>query len=146
MFSKNGVPEVLVSDNAVEFHDTTLCQWLKKIGYLPYHPQSNEAAERMVKTIRMGLKAYSPDKGLLSGYLSRILLSNRTIPHAGKSRSPSEMMGSQLRSSLTMSFESGSPLWYCQRPDSKPEPGFTSKAGQNTAIIMRNNFRNIGAL
>ena len=47
-----------------------------------------------------------------------MLLSYRTIPHAGKSRSPSEMMGRQLRSLsclyLTMSFESGSPLWYCQ--------------------------------
>ena len=105
VFSRNGVPDVLVSDNAAEFHDTNLCQWLKKIGYLPYktppyhpppyHPQSNGAAERMVKTIKMGLKAYSPDKGLLSGFLSRMLLSYRTIPHAGKSRSPSEMMGRQ---------------------------------------------------
>ena len=76
----------------------------------------------MVKTIKMGLKAYSPDKDLLSGYLSRMLLNYRKIPHAGKSRSPSEMMERQLRSPLTLSFESGSPLWYRQRPDSKPEP------------------------
>ena len=89
----------------------------------------------------MGLKAYSPDKGLLSRYLGRMLLSYRTLSHAGKSRSPSEMMGRQLRSPLTMSFESGSPLWYCQRPDSKPEPAaFISQAGQNTTIIMRNNL------
>ena len=119
VFSRNGVPDVLVSDNASEFHDTNLWQWLKEIGCLPcktppYHPQSNGAAERMVKTIKMGLKAYSPDKGLLSGYLSRMLLSYRTIPHAGKSRSPSEMMGRQLRSPLTMSFESGSPLWIAE--------------------------------
>ena len=51
------------------------------------------------------------------------------------------MMGRQLRSPLTMSFESGSPLRYCQRPDSKSEPAaFISQAGQNTAIIMRNKW------
>ncbi|XP_065678959.1 uncharacterized protein LOC136093693 [Hydra vulgaris] len=94
----------------------------------------------MVETVKMGLRAYSPDKGLLYGYLSRMYLSYRTIPHAGRSRSPSEMMGRQLRSPLTMSFESGTPLWYRQRPDSKPEPAsFISQAGLNTAIILRNN-------
>nr|XP_047142341.1 uncharacterized protein K02A2.6-like [Hydra vulgaris] len=145
VFSRNGVPEVLVSDNAAEFHDTTLHQWLKKVGCVPYktppyHPQSNGAAERIVETVKMGLRAYSPDKGLLCGYLSRMLLSYRTIPHAGRSRSPSEMMGRQLRSPLTMSFESGTPLWYRQKPDSKPEPAsFISQAGLNTAIILRNN-------
>nr|XP_047146105.1 uncharacterized protein K02A2.6-like [Hydra vulgaris] len=125
VFSRNGVPEVLVSDNAAEFHDTTLHQWLKKVGCVPYktppyHPQSNGAAERMVETVKMGLRAYSPDKGLLCGYLSRMLLTYRTIPHAGRSRSPSEMIGRQLRSPLTTSFESGTPLWYRQKPDSKP--------------------------
>ena len=106
----------------------------------PYHPQSNGAAERMVETVKMGLKAYSPDKGSLCGYLSRMLLSYRTLPHAGRSRSPSEMMGRQLRSPLTMSFESGTPLWYRQKPDSKPElAAFISQAGLNTAIILRNN-------
>nr|XP_047132676.1 uncharacterized protein K02A2.6-like [Hydra vulgaris] len=75
VFSRNGVPEVLVSDNAAEFHDTTLHQWLKKIGCVPYktppyHPQPSGAAERMVETVKMGLRAYSPDKGLLCGYLS----------------------------------------------------------------------------
>ncbi|XP_012562604.1 uncharacterized protein LOC105847529 [Hydra vulgaris] len=124
---ENGVPEVLVSDNVAEFHDTALCQWLKKIGYLPYktppyHPQSNGLAGRMVGTVKMGMKAYSTDKGILIAYLNRILLSYKTIPHAGKSRSPSEMMGRQLRSPLTMSFESGSPLWYRQKPESKPDP------------------------
>ena len=67
VFSRNGVPEVLVSDNAAEFHDTTLCQWVKKIGCLShhiiYHLQPNGAAERKVKSIKIGLKAYSLDKG-----------------------------------------------------------------------------------
>nr|XP_047129472.1 uncharacterized protein K02A2.6-like [Hydra vulgaris] len=145
VFSRNEVLEVLVSENAAEFHDTTLHQWLKKIGCVPYktppyYLQSNGAAERMVETVKMGLRAYSPDKGLLCGYLSRMLLSYRTISHAGRSRSLSEMMGRQLRSPLTMSFESGTPLWYRKRPESKPEPAsFISQAGLNTAIILTNN-------
>ena len=61
--ARDGVPEQLVSDNAPEFHDETLCSWLNRIGCkpvktLPHHHQSNGAAERMVSTIKMGLKAF----------------------------------------------------------------------------------------
>ena len=100
---KNGVPEVLVSDNAAEFHDTTLCQQLKKIVFLPYKTSLYNC--QSYEAVKMGLKAYSTSRGLLSVYLSRMLLSYTTIPHKGKSRSPSEMMASQLRFPLTMSFK-----------------------------------------
>ena len=65
VFSRNGVPRTMVSDNSSEFCDESLCSWLRKIGCKPYktppyHPQSNGAAERMVRTVKLGLKAFEP--------------------------------------------------------------------------------------
>ena len=64
IFSRNGIPKILVFDNAPEFCDEDLNLWLIKIGcksyqMLPYHRQSNGLAKRMVQTVKMGLKACS---------------------------------------------------------------------------------------
>ena len=64
IFSRNGTPKTLASDNAPEFCDEDLNLWLEKIGCKPYktspyHPQSNGLEERMVQTVKMGLKACS---------------------------------------------------------------------------------------
>lgn len=59
IFSRNGVPRTIVSDNAAEFHDETLCAWLRRIGCKPVkippnHPASNGIAERMVQSVKGG--------------------------------------------------------------------------------------------
>ena len=66
IFSRDGLPKTLVSDNAPEICDD-LNLWLEKIGCKPYytlqyHPQSNEMTERMMQTVKMGLKACSQHK------------------------------------------------------------------------------------
>ena len=50
IFSRNGISRVLVSDNAAEFVDRDLCEWLSHVGCQPlktppYHPQSNGQAK-----------------------------------------------------------------------------------------------------
>ena len=67
IFSQNSIPKTLVSDNAPEFCDEDLSVWLEKIGRipyktLPYHLPLNGLAERMVQTIKTGLKACSQQK------------------------------------------------------------------------------------
>ena len=67
IFSRNGIPKTLVSDNAPESCDKNLNLWLEKIGRKsyktrPHHPQSNWLAERMMQTVKMGLKACSQQK------------------------------------------------------------------------------------
>ena len=67
IFSINGIPKTPISDNTSEFCDEDVNLWLEKIGCKPYktppyHPQSNGLAERMVQTVKMGLKACSQQK------------------------------------------------------------------------------------
>ena len=64
IFARNEVPKTIVTNNAPEFCDESLLSWLRKIGCMPYkkpsyHPQSNGIAERMVQTVKMGLKVFS---------------------------------------------------------------------------------------
>lgn len=143
IFSRNGVPKCLVSDNAREFHDELLCSWLLQIGCKPmktppYHPQSNGIAERMVHTVKQGLKAFCPSFGNVDSYLCRMLLSYRSIPHGERRHSPSALMGRQIRSPMTFSFETGDNIWYRKKTTSSPESAvFISQAGSNTAVILK---------
>ena len=95
------MPKTVVSDNAAEFGDLELCKWLRHIGCrplktLPYHPQSSRVAERMVQTVKRGLKAYNGRTTTFESYLAKLLLSYRSIPHAGRPGSLSALMGRQL--------------------------------------------------
>ena len=144
IFSRNGVPKTIVTDNAPEFCDDTLCLWLKQVGCVPYktppyHPQSNGIAERMVQTVKMGLKAFSSFQENIEAYLPRLLLSYRSIPHAGRKQSPSELMGRQIRAPITMSFSTKESVWYKKHKGSDPERAkFLFQKGHNTAILEKN--------
>ena len=101
IFARNGVPKTIVTDNAPEL------SWLRKIGCMlyktsSYHPQSNDITERMVQTVKMSLKAFSPFNQNSEAYILNLLLSYRTVPH-GK-QSPSALMDRQIRAPTTMSF------------------------------------------
>ena len=92
----------------------------------------------MVSTVKMGLKAYISGCTSIKSYLSRLLLSYRSIPHAGKTQSPSALMGRQIRAPITMSFETGEKVWYFGKDKHKAEPAeFIVQAGNNTAIVLR---------
>ena len=52
-FSREGIPQVLVTDNGTHFNASSLQEWLKQIGVTqlfttPRHPKSNGLAERFV--------------------------------------------------------------------------------------------------
>ena len=90
----------------------------------------------MVQTVKKGLKAYAPSKGPFDAYLSRLLLSYRSIPHAACTESPSALMGHQIRSPLTMSFCIDAPIWYVPKSGSEPVKGnFIMQQGSNMALV-----------
>ena len=141
IFLRNGVPKTLVSDNAPEFCEKDLCSWLRKIGCKPYktppyHPQSNGIAERMVRTVKLGLKAFDPSRETIEEFLPKLLMSYRSIPHANRTRSPSALMGRQIRSPITMSFSTNQRMWYKKNKDASTEKAyFIMQKGNNTALV-----------
>ena len=87
MFARYGIPLQLVLDNGPQVVSEQLAQFLalngvQHIRTVPYHPSSNGAAERLVQTVKRGIRA-----GLGSGIsvdqaLHAVLLQLRTAPHA----------------------------------------------------------------
>lgn len=87
MFSRNGVPCKLVSDNgpqfvAEEFRDFMAQNGVKHVRTSPYHPASNGMAERLVQTLKRALMADCKQGIPLEQSLASFLLKYRTTPHA----------------------------------------------------------------
>ena len=76
MFARYGLPEQLVSDNgpqftSAEFESCMKANGVKHIRTSPYHPASNEEAERFVQTFKHSLKTSRNDSGSLDVKLSK---------------------------------------------------------------------------
>ena len=147
IFSRNGVPHVLVSDNASEFCDSNFTDWLQRIGCRslktpPRHPQSNGIAERMVQSIKKASQAWNPGSESYDSFLFRLLLNYRCIPHAGRTQSPAQLMGRQLRNPVTMRTPITSGMWYNPgQAQSQEKVRFLGQKGTNTALIERESGR-----
>ena len=143
IFSRNTIPKTLVSENAPEFCDEDLNSWLEKIGCklyktLLYHPQSNGLVERIVQTVKMGLKSCSQQKEKIEVFLPRLLLSYCTRPYAGRLESLSALMARQIRALLMMLYSTNEKVWYKKNKESNPERAeFIMQKGYNTAIINK---------
>lgn len=108
IFSKFGIPSVLVSDHGVQFTSEGFQQFLKTNGVVhkmgaPYHPATNGQAERYVQTIKQKLKALKCTKSQLNLELCNILLTYRKMIHPSTGKSPSMLVfGRQIRSRLDL--------------------------------------------
>lgn len=107
IFSRFGVPRTIVSDNGTQLSSHDFAEFVanNNIVHLrcaPYHPQSNGAAERAVRTIKDGLRKMR--RGKLEENLIRLLFNYRRTPQkCGKS--PAELLlGYQIRSRLDTCF------------------------------------------
>ncbi|XP_075732178.1 uncharacterized protein K02A2.6 isoform X2 [Rhipicephalus microplus] len=109
MFSRFGVPRTIVSDNGTQFSSQDFATFVAKNNIMhlktaPFHPQSNGAAERAVRTIKDGLRKMR--EGNLEDNLVRLLFNYRRTPQK-TGKSPSELLlGFQLRSRLDACFPS----------------------------------------
>ena len=97
IFSRHGIPEVIMSDNrpqyaSLEFIKFTREYEIRHITNSPRYPQSNEEAERMVRTVKSMLKKNED--------INLGLLAYRNAP-LKNGRSPVELlMGRVLRSRI----------------------------------------------
>ena len=98
IFSRLGIPEVLISDNGPQYASKAMEDFAKSYGFnhitsSPHYPQGNALAERTVKTVKDLLKK-SKDP-----YLALMVYRATPFPWCG--RSPAELlMGRQLRTDL----------------------------------------------
>ena len=148
-FARFGIPTTLVSDNAAEFHDQNWINWLLKLGCKPvktppYHPQSNGLAERMVKTIKTGMKAWNKTDNF-NNFLYRMLLNYRCVPHGDRSASPGELMlGRRIRNPFTLGYNINSEVLYDNNKLDRPEKvTFLGQKGLNTAFVLKSNAETI---
>ena len=92
IFSRYGIPAVVVS---------------KEIGFqhvrtAPFHPVTNEQAERYVQTIKYAL-AKIENTSNIGSELNKILFQYRSMPHAQTAVSPAELfLGRKLRGKLDL--------------------------------------------
>ena len=102
VFSRNGIPNQLRSDNGPQFANAEFQQFASTYGFQhttssPRYPQSNGLVERMVQTIKNIIKKTTASKG----DVNLALLAYRTTPHEATGVSPAQLlMGRKLRTTL----------------------------------------------
>jgi transposase InsO family protein len=109
LFAREGVAQVLVTDNGTHFTQRDLQAWLRSIGChpvytAPRHPQSNGQAENFVKSLKTAVQAASPATyEELQTSADSFLLQYRNAAHATTKKSPALLFkGRHLRSSMAL--------------------------------------------
>ena len=91
----HGIPDIIVSDNgscftSQEFESFCRANGITHIKSAPqYHPASNGLAERMVQTLKQGLKM---GEGTFQEKLQRVLMAYRNTPHTTTGQTPAELL------------------------------------------------------
>ncbi|PIC27952.1 hypothetical protein B9Z55_020036 [Caenorhabditis nigoni] len=109
IFSHNGFPETIVSDNGTQFVSkefSTMCQesGIVHIRSPAFHPQSNGQAERFVDTLKRGLKKLRGEGSVSNETLSEFLLHYRSTPSTALSGlSPAEVhLNRRIRTKMSV--------------------------------------------
>ena len=105
LFSRYGLPEQIVSENEPQFTSEDFAAMkgngVKHIRSAPYHPASNGAVERFIRTFKQAMKAGRNDGWSIQ--LENFLLSYRTTPHTTTNTSPSSLfLGRSIRTRLDL--------------------------------------------
>ena len=144
VFTRFGIPECIVSDNAPEFISKEFLAWIenqgaRKIESPPYFPMANGRAERAVQTIKKGIKCWKLSQCHMEFdvFLQKMLFYHRiSANYYGKS--PAEMVfGRQIRRPIVSTFDQGQSVGY--KPSSNHEltnHQYLMPKGRNTSWIM----------
>ena len=106
IFSRNGVPCVVVSDQRPQFISDLFKQFTKLNGMKhilcpTYSPKSNGLVERFVQTFKNAMKKMSETSSDLDRNLANFLLNYRNTPHSTTGQEPSvRFHGRTLRSRM----------------------------------------------
>ena len=106
-FAREGIPQVLVTDNGSHFTAELLQAWLRSVGCCgvftpPRHPASNGQAENFVRTLKTVIRVSSPnDVEQLQSVINNFLLQYRSAAHAATGKPPALLFkGRNLRTTV----------------------------------------------
>ena len=108
IFSRNGLPEQIVSDNGSQFVSEEFQQFTKLNGIThiksaPYHPATNGLAERFVQRSKQSMRAMKVESSDLHKKLANFILVYHNTPHSITNETPAKLlMGRQLRTLLNL--------------------------------------------
>ena len=112
LFAQFGLPDIIATDNgpcfvSYKFKDFLTMNGIKHWRSSPYHPSSNELAEKAVQIIKQGLKKMN-DESLNDrlARLARLLFNYRMTHQSTTGVSPSELLMGRKLKSLTLLLES----------------------------------------
>ena len=108
MFSKYGIPGQVVSNNGPQFRAEEFAEFMTSLGIkhywsAVYHPATNGAVKRLVKTLKQSLKAAhlagTPSKRARNDFLCKY----RATPHAVTGITPGELfLGRPIQTMLDL--------------------------------------------
>ncbi|XP_062865163.1 uncharacterized protein K02A2.6-like [Trichomycterus rosablanca] len=93
IFSRNGLPEQIVSDNGPQFISEEFKLFMKKNGIkhfksAPHHPATNGLAERFVQTFKRSIKAMEKENISLQHKVDNFLFVYRNAVHSTTNQAP----------------------------------------------------------
>ena len=142
LFARFGIPQQLVSDNGPQFISEEFKQFMsangvKHIKSSPYHPASNGAAERIVQTLKLALKADHKKGVSLDKALANFLLQYRITPHATTGVSPCNlMMNRGLCTRLDLLKPDIATKVHCKQADQKQYSDRTRRPRQFSVMMQ----------
>ena len=97
IFARQGIPEIVKSDNGPPFNGDEFASWAKLVGFqhrkiTPLWPQANGEAERFMRTLAKAVRAAMIEKGSWKQELYTFLRHYRATPHSTTGMSPCEML------------------------------------------------------
>lgn len=108
IFSRNGLPEQIVSDNGPQYTSDEFQLFMKKNGIkhfksAPHHPATNGLAERFVQTFKKSMKAMTKEDISLQHKVDNFLFVYRNSVHATTNQAPAMLfMNRRLRSHIDL--------------------------------------------
>ena len=101
-FSREGLPQVIVSDNGTHFTSSSIRDWLAPLGVkqvfsAPRHPQSNGLAENFVRSLKVAIRTKNPQCfSELDRIIDNFLLSYRNAKHSTTNEAPSLLLKGRI--------------------------------------------------
>ena len=97
IFSRHGLPEIIVSDNGPQFTATEFQQFCSNNGILhrtsaAYKPSTNGQAERVVQILKSAIKQAHVTNADVAAVIAKYLLVYRNTPHSTTGEPPSMLL------------------------------------------------------